>query len=167
MVTRWLVRLFLVGVLVGLGLWGWHRFFPGPDQQIRKRIAEFERYAGIGPTESNLARLANAQRLTTFFTTNAQVTIDLPGRFQGTFSGREQLLEAAGGARANLHSLIVEFLDVVVQVNPDKQTAIVTLTAKATMPGENVPEVQPLKAELQKVEGEWLINRAETVKTFH
>jgi hypothetical protein len=34
------------------------------------------------------------------------------------------------------------------------------------MPGENVPEVQRIKAEFKNIDGEWLINRAETVKAL-
>ena len=110
--------------------------------------------------------MGNAQKLTMFFTTDAELVVDVPGRLQHTFNGRDEIRDAAAGVRVTLRSLSVEFFDMVITVEPDKQTAVAQLTAKATMPGENVPEVQRIKAEFKRVDGEWLINRAETVKAL-
>ena len=149
-----------------LGFWAWHLFFPGPEQIIRKQLEQLARVASIGPNESQLGRAANAQKLTTFFTTDAELVVDVPGRLQHAFGGRDEIRDAALGAGATLRSLLVEFFDMVITLSPDKQTAVVQLTAKATMPGENIPEVQRIKAEFKIVNGEWLINRAETVKAL-
>jgi ketosteroid isomerase-like protein len=165
-VKRWLFRIILIAGVIALGFWGWHLFFPGPEQVIRKQLLQLARIATIAPNESQLGGMGNAQKLTMFFSTDAEVVVDVPGRLQHTFNGRDEIRDAAAGVRATLRSLSIEFFDMVVTVAPDKQTAVAQLTAKATMPGENVPEVQRIKAEFKKVDGEWLIHRAETVKAL-
>jgi hypothetical protein len=165
-VKRWLFRVVLLAALVVGAFWAWHLLFPGPEQVIREQLTQLARVASVPANESQLGRMAGAQKLTTFFTTDAELVVDVPGRLQHTFSGRDELLEAAAGARGTLHSLTVEFFDLVITVAPDKQSAVVQLTAKATLPGENVPEVQRVKAEFKNNGGEWLIRRAETVKAL-
>jgi len=53
-----------------------------------------------------------------------------------------------------------------VAVAPDNQSAVATLTGKGRVAGESDFFVQELKFTLKRVEGEWLIYRVETVKTF-
>jgi hypothetical protein len=165
-VKRWLLRAIILAGVIALGFWAWHLLFPGPEQVIRKQLLQLARSATIAPNESQLGRMGNAQKLTMFFTTDAELVVDVPGRLQHTFNGRDEIRDAAAGVRVTLRSLSVEFFDMVITVEPDKQTAVAQLTAKATMPGENVPEVQRIKAEFKRVDGEWLINRAETVKAL-
>ncbi len=163
---RWLFRSLGLALLVAGGIWAWTFFFPGPEELIRGQLTRLAQTACIRRNESQLARLANAQSLVTFFTTDAEVVVSVPGRLDRTFNGRDELLEAAGGARASLTSLTVEFVDITVAVDPGGQTAQVTLTARANLPGESVPEVQQLKGEMKKVEGHWLLHRVETVRTL-
>jgi len=162
----WFVRLVLIGT-VGVGLfYGWRWLFPGPEQVIRKRLSELATDASITSNEAPLVKLAKAQRLSTFFTTDAKVTVDLPGRALQTFDGREEVQQAAIGARSLLNNLKVEFVDVTVSLRPDKNSAVSHLTATATMPGEKVPEVQELEIEFRKTDHDWLIDRVQTVKTL-
>jgi hypothetical protein len=60
----------------------------------------------------------------------------------------------------------VEFVDVNIEISPDKKSATVNLTAKARVPGEKDWVPQELKFLLQKIEGDWLISRVETVRTL-
>jgi hypothetical protein len=165
-VKRWLIRFLVLCLLAGVAIWGWHFLFPSQEELIRKQLTRLAQAACIRANESQLARMAHAQSLTTFFTPDAHITVDLPGRLERTFDGRDELLEAAGGAQASMSSLKVEFLDVTVQVGADGKSATAAWTIEANLPGENVPEVQQVKAELKKTEGDWLIERAETVKTL-
>ena len=166
MVKRWLFRIVLVAGLIVVGFWAWHLLFPGPEQIIRKQLTQLARTATIAPNESQLGHAANAQKLTMFFTSDAELVVDVPGRLEHTFNGRDEIREAAMAARATIRGLLVEFFDIIITVGPDKHTAVAQLTAKATTPGESVPEVQRIKAEFKIVDGEWLINRAETVKAL-
>ena len=161
---RWLLRLGLLAGLVALGFWGWHVLFPGPEQVIRRRLNELARAATIAPNESPLARLYNAQKLAGFFTPDVEVMVDVPGYSLHTFSGRDNLIEAATGARSTFGSLTVELVDIEVSMNSDKRSARVDLTAKVNRPGESTPQPQELKVDFKKIDGEWLIDRAETVR---
>jgi hypothetical protein len=165
-VRHWLFRLLLLAVLAAAGFWGWHVLFPRPEQVIRQRLAELARLASIAPNETPLARLLNSQKLGNYFTPDVEVTVDVPGESRQTFQGREDLLQAAAGARSTLHSLKVEFLDVSVALGADRRSAVAHFTVKADLPGEHVPQVQELKARFRKTDNGWLIDHAETVQTL-
>lgn len=163
----WLFRAVLLVALVVAGFWLWQVFFPGPERVIRGRLAELAKVASFTPNESPLARLSNSQLLTTFFTGDVEIAVHLPGgRSLQTFSGRDQIMQAAMGARQAVSGLEVEFLDITVRVAPDKQSATAELTGKGQVPGDRDFFVQELKFLLRKVDGKWLIHRVETVKTL-
>jgi ketosteroid isomerase-like protein len=162
-----ILRLLVLAALVALGVWGWRLRHPSPEHIIRKELAELARTACVPADEANLRKLANAQKLASFFTSDAELTIDVPGRFSQTISGRAEVQEKALGARSMLGGLTVEFLDVNVTVAPDAESATARLTARANLPGDSVPQVEELKVGFKKVEGDWLIQRAENVKTLH
>jgi hypothetical protein len=165
--NRWLMRLAICGMLAGLGFWTYRILFPGPEQIIRKYLSEIARLASVKPNEGALTRLANSQKLTSFCTSDVQIALEVPGRSTQTLNGRDELLQAALATRSFMTNLKVKFLDVSVMVAEDGQSAITHLTAEANLPGENVPEVQELKILFRKIEGNWLITRAETVRTLH
>jgi hypothetical protein len=163
---KWSLRIFLLAVLVGLGLWGWRAWFPGPEAVIRKRLTELARTASFSANEGALAKLANAQSLTAFCTPDVEITVDIPGHSTQTINGHDELLSAVAGARSAVHGLNVEFFDILVTVAPDQNSAEANLTAKGKVSGEKDFYVQELKFLLKKVEGQWLIFRVETVRTL-
>lgn len=161
-VLRWL----LVAALVALGVWLWLVFFPSPQKVIRHRLDELARTASFSGNESDLARLAAAHSLAGFFATNVEVNLDVPGRLRHTFLGREEIMQAALAARSQAGTLSVQFPDINVTVAPDRQSAVADLTVEAKVPGESDPVVQEMKFSFQKTDGQWLITRIETVRTF-
>ncbi len=166
---KWLGLILLLLALAGVGYWVWVTFFPSLEIAIRKRFTALAEVAAIPPNEPPLAKLANAQKLGNFFTTDVDVTVEVPGRSQQSFSGREELVQAAAAARSSVSALNIEFLDVIVALGPDNQTATVNLTARARIPGDRDFYIQELKFSLKKVNGDWMIYKVETVKTlsFH
>lgn len=164
--TKWSLRILAVAVLAGAGYWFWLTFLPTPQQVIQKRLNALARAATFPPREAALARLANARSLASFFTTDVEVNVDIPGRSLQTFNGRDEVLQAAVGVHSSLNGLTVDFFDILLTVAPDKQSAVASLTARARIPGEKDFYVQELKLSLRKVEGDWLIFRVETVKTL-
>ena len=162
----WVVRLTWLGLLAAAGVWAWKFAFPSPERLIRGKLVELARAASIGPNEAPLTKLSKTQKLATFFAQDAQISVDVPGRSTQTFSGREEVREAALGARSILSALKVEFVDVVVTVDPDKQSALADLTATASLPGEKLSEVQELEVRFKKIERDWLISRVRTIKTL-
>ena len=100
-----------------------------------------------------------------FFTTDVEGTISVPGT-EHTLSGRDDLLEAALGARRVVGSLKIEFPDIKVVVAPGKEAAVVNLTARGKVAGQREEFIQELRLRLIKVKREWLINEIVTVKTL-
>lgn len=160
------VRIVLL-VTLGAGVfWCWQYLFPGPEVLIRKQLAQLAAAASIAPNEAPLAKLAKAQRVAELFARDAQVNVEVPGKSDQTFSGREEVQQAALGARALLNTLQVTFVDVNVALATDKSSAITHLTATANLPGEKLPEVQELEIGFTNVDHAWLINKVQTVKTL-
>jgi len=161
----WVIRCIVAGVLVGLGFWGWRVFFPSPEEMIRKRLNEIARVASFSSKEGLLAKAWNANALGEFFTLDVQVTIDVPGT-QHTISGRDELLQAVVGARAEGGSLSIEFPDIKVVVAPDGNSAVVNLTAKGKVSRQQETYVQELRMRMTRIKRDWLINQVETAKTI-
>jgi hypothetical protein len=162
---NWLPRVILVGALAALGFWGWRVFFPSPEEVIRKRLGELAKAASFSSGEGLLAKALNASALGEFFTPDVQVTVDIPGT-QQTISGRAELLQAAVGARSQGGSLSIEFPDIKVTVAPDKNSAVVYLTAKGKVSGQKDFYLQELRLRMTKIKHDWLIDQIETVKTL-
>ena len=161
---KWWLPLVFVVVLAALGVWGWRAVFPGPAQVIRQRLTELARTASFSAGEGTLPRLAHAQALASLCTPDVTIAVDIPGHARQTFSGRDEVLQAAVAARSGGSSLKVEFFDILVTLSADRNSAVANLTAKAKVPRENDFYVQELTFGLKKVEGKWLIFRAETVR---
>src|SRR6266576_1201394 len=163
---RIVLRLLLVAALIALGFWLWTILFPGPEKLIRKRIAEVARLASIAPGEGLITQGLRIQSLINCFDPQAELTFDVPGRSQYRIAGRAEMTEYAGAARRNLSSLEVELLDPNLALSPDKQSAVVDLTARVKLPDERDFIVQEMKFTLKKINGEWLIISVETVRTL-
>jgi hypothetical protein len=163
---KWAFRVALGIIVVAVGVWIWLTFFPGPEQAIRKRLAEVAQLGSfVASKEGQLAKLANAQKLTTFFTPDAEVSVDVPELHQ-KLAGQDELLKAAVAVRTILSSLQVELLDINITFGPDKTSAIAILTLKVRANGERDFTPQELKFTLKKVKGDWLIREAQTVRTL-
>lgn len=120
--------------------------------------------ASIQPNESAVKMGLAVDRLLRFTTPDIEVDIEVPGEGRLTFSGREEVRNAAFLAHKNLGALKIQFFDVAVILAPDKRTAAVELTVKATQPGAKDFLVQGVKLQLRKVDRTWRINYAQTVK---
>lgn len=163
---RFLKPLLLLGLVLGLGFWLWTLVFPSPQKVIRKHLLKTAQLASFTTQEGALARVANVQSFANQFANPVEVNLDVPGVRGRLEIARDELLQYAGGARANLASLKVSFLDINVAVGPDKESATADLTLHVSTPEEPNFAVQEIKIVLRKVNGQWLITRVETVKTL-
>lgn len=159
-------RLFLLAVVVVLGAWAWMALHPSPERRIRRQLEGIARAASFGPNQGNLAKLAGAQSLADFFSTNVEVHIDVPGHAGQRLVGREEIQQAALASRASVQSLTVTFPDITVIVNADQESAVADLTLQARVAGEQEMIVQEMKVTLRKINGQWLIIKVETVRTL-
>jgi hypothetical protein len=163
---KWVWRLAVVVVLAGLGFWGWRVLFPAPEQVIRKRLNQLAVTASFSGSEGALVKVAKAQAITSFCTPDVEITLDVPGYGHHEINGIAELLQQAAAARSYHEGFTVQFLDIIVNVAPDQNSAVADLTAKGGVLHEKDFNVQELRFKLRKVEGKWLIYRAETVHTL-
>jgi hypothetical protein len=163
---RWLRNAVVVVLLGAFVFWGWTRFFPSEKRVIEKRLHEAAELASFKPGENPLTGMFKVERFAGYFA--PQVQINFSGAAPGIreFQGRDEVMQAALGARSQLEGMKVEFLDVTVQLGPGADAAVATLTAKANFHGNRELMVQEFKVSLEKIESKWLINRVEAVKTL-
>lgn len=159
-------RLFFVVVVLGLGAWAWTALHPGAEKLIRRQLSGVARAASFGPDQGSLAKMASAQRLADYFSSNVEVHIEVPGHPVHTLTGREDIQQAALAARGSVQSLTVSFPDITVALNADHESAIVYLTLRARVAGEQDMIVQELKLTMRKMDGQWLIVKVETTRTL-
>jgi len=152
---------------VALGAWAWMALHPSPERLIRRQLEGVARAASFGPDQGYLAKMAGAQRLPDFFSTNVEVQIDIPGHHGHRLAGREEIQQAALASRASVQSMTVTFPDVTVIVNADQESAVADLTLQARVSGEQETVVQEMKATLRKINDQWLIVKVETVRTLN
>ncbi|HEX3798666.1 MAG TPA: hypothetical protein VH413_08190 [Verrucomicrobiae bacterium] len=154
-------------IAVGAGFWLYTVLFPNPQQAVRNHLNKVARLASFSPSDGNLSRMANVERLGTLFARDVQVVVDIPGYESHTFSNREELMQAAALTKRFAGGLKAEFLDMNIEMGAGNDSALVDLTLKAKVSTESDLIVQELKFTLKKSDGgSWLITRVETIKTL-
>jgi hypothetical protein len=163
---QWIVRVFLLATLAALGYWLWTVFFPNPEKVIRTRINEIAQLASFASNEGPLAKISNAQKLSSYVAQNVEIHIEFQRRSDTVYSGRDEIMKACVAARNMTTGLTVEFPDIEITVHPGSQSATAEVTLRAQMHGDRDYIIQELKIDFAKIEGDWLITRAETVRTL-
>jgi hypothetical protein len=153
-------------IVVGLGIVGWRVFFQSPERAIRSRLNHLAEEASFGQKESTLSKATGLFGLLDYFTTNVEVRVEARGYGAHTFNGRDELMEYVKWLRVHFSSAKLELVDIEITVNPDKKTAKANLTGKAQISGERDPWIQEMDVYLRKVDGKWLIEKVETVRTL-
>jgi hypothetical protein len=158
------LRLILLAALIAAGVWLWTFLFPSPDKIVHKRLAQVAAEASFNSGENPLVIAARSENLASRFSTNVEVNLNAPGFERLEFSGRAEITQAAAGARMHLSGLKVEFPDVSVSVGPDKKSAVADVAVKVQAAGEKDFIVQEVRFNFQKIGGDWLITRVESVR---
>ena len=160
------LRVLALAGVAALAVWVWIALHPSPEKLIVNQLAGAAHAVSFGPGEGYLAKLAGAQRVGKFFSTNVEVQIDVPGHHEHRLAGRAEIQQAALAARASLKGLSVTLPDVTVIVNADGESAVADLALEARVAGETDMMVQEMKFALRKIDGRWLIVKVETVRTL-
>jgi hypothetical protein len=155
----------LAGLATG-GFWLWTVLFPSPEKVILRKIARLATTATFRANDNNLTRAGKAVNLVNFFAPDGQITFDTTGYPAHNLSGRDEIKEAALAGFTGLTQLKVQFLDVTVRLGADRQTADVSCTARVDAGDSKDYGVQEIRFQLKKVDGDWLITLAATVKTL-
>ena len=152
--------------MIGVAFWLWTVMHPSPERAIRSRLNALAKAISFDARGGLLSQAYNAQKVGEFFTTDVDVEADVSGYGPMSFHGRDEVLQAAAAARTHLSALKVEFPDMNITLDPDRQGAKVNLTGKATVPGDRDVTAQEFNFYIKKVNGKWMIYRVETVKTL-
>jgi hypothetical protein len=150
--------------IVGACLWAWTRWASSPEQKIRRQLDELAAVVSFDSSDGLIAAAFDLDSLTGFFTEDVEVRVVLEGRQSLTVQGRTPVLERAKAARALLDGLNVEFLDTVVSLAPDGNSAEVATTGSADAPESRERWIQELRFLFVRTEDGWKIARVETVR---
>jgi hypothetical protein len=161
-----LFRFILLAAVLALGWWLWTYFFPAPEKIIRQRLTRLAETCTFAAKDSVFVRATKAQRAVNFFSADAELIIDISGAGGRHSSGRDEITEAAHTGFAVFKSLAVKFLNITVKLAADQQTAEVSCTAEVRFEDSKDFGVQEMRFQFKNVSGNWLITRAETVKTL-
>jgi len=160
------LKIITVLAVLALGVWIFRILFPGDEKLIRKLLAGAAETAAIKPNENPLSRLAGANKLVGFFSSDAVLNVEVSSVDVRSISGGDDLLQAVTAARATLQEAKIQLHQIHVNVDPDKQSATAQLVATAYLNGGSDPLVQELKLQLRKIDVHWKITQVETVKTL-
>ncbi|HVU27296.1 MAG TPA: hypothetical protein VHG71_06110 [Verrucomicrobiae bacterium] len=162
-----MVKIIFVGALIALGIWLWTIFFPKPETIVRQRILKLAKIVSFTKGEGNFSRVAAGERVGGFFSTNVEINITIPGHESDTLHSRAEITQAALQARQAVRELVVKVPDTQVTLAPDKQSAVADVTVDVEISGERDAIVQEMKFTFQKMDGNWLITKIETVRTLN
>ena len=161
-----IIRLGLLVALCALGFWLWTVLFPSPEKIVLNKISNLAATASFGAGTGNIQRAGKASNVTSFFAPEAQIVLGATSMGPRTLNGRDEIRTTALAGFASLPSLQVKFIDVTAKVGTDQQSAEVSCTAEAHTGDSKDFGVQEMRFQFQKIENDWLITRAETVKTL-
>jgi hypothetical protein len=159
-------RLILPAVLAALGVWLWMVLFPSPEKIVRRQLLKLAQDVSFSQNENNLVKIADAQSVADFFSSNVEVNIDVPGHEEQTLAGRDQITQAALISRQQVTDIDVKFPDMNITVAADKLSATADVTVQATVSGEPNAILQEVKFTFEKIGGQWLISKVETIRTL-
>jgi ketosteroid isomerase-like protein len=160
------IQIVLVAAVVAAGIWLWTFLHPSPQQVIRSRLNEMARDASFDTHQGMLAAFASARTVGDFFSTNVEVTLNLPGNQDWTLNGRDEVVQKIMAAHAMVSELKLDFPDLNVTVAPDQNTATADLTIRAQVDEDKDSTAEEMKLTFEKINGQWLITHIETVQVL-
>lgn len=165
---KWVSRILLLVIVIGLGGWLWIYLNPSPEEAIRRQLKGLAAAASFEAGEGMIARAAGAQKLAGFFAAEVSLNMEPREYFPEQIS-RAEIAQQALYLRSQkeIHSFKVKILDPVITVGLDQKAAIVELTLHAETEGEKHLIVQEMKIMMRAVEDDWVIVRMETVRTLN
>ena len=148
-------------VLVGLGIWGWTRFFPPPEKQIGQTLQKLAAAVSF-KNEKPLDRLIAINAVPSFFHTNALVQIS-HGSYTASLKGKTEIREAVAGLRNAKRSVQVQLADPQIQLD-GKTRATVLVTSTVYLEDDTTSQQQILKFRLEKTNRKWRIQQVESIR---
>lgn len=159
------LKILLVLVAVAACSWLlWLHFFPDEEKVVAGRLAKLAASISGQGKESVLRKGLSANRVVSFFASDASLNLEGLGRHAPNIQGRDELLQLVLAARSTFPNARVELNEIRVTVDPDGGRARALATVAAYLDGGNDILVHPLVFTLAKREGQWLIEKVEPGK---
>ena len=156
----------LILALAGVSWWIWTVLFPSPEKVIRQRIIRLAETATLAANDNPIARAAKAQKLVNMFSPDASIIMETGDFGDRNYSGRDEISDAAMAGFATIRVLRVEFSDISVELDSNRQSAAVSCTARVHFEDKKDFGVQEMLFTFKKVERQWLVTKVEVVKTL-
>lgn len=150
--------------MVPVGYLLWDKLFPGDEVLIRRQMEAMAQAASFPADEAPLAKIGNAAKLANCFTADGEVDVEPWGYRRIVVKGRDELRQAALGARNAVVSLTVGIENLEVTLGPGEDEATVRLSVVGNTSQQTERQSQSMRLELRKVDGDWLIHRATTIE---
>lgn len=157
----------LTALLIGTVLYlAYGYFFPNNEKQIRKMLNGMAASASIPAKTTPISIVMAVDRIQGCFMPDVQVTVDIPGESRHVFSDRSEVMQVIQAGWANLRNVKVQFLDINLVMDPSKESATADLTLKITQAGQSDFLFQELNMQLVKKEGNWRIQKVDSVEAL-
>nr|WP_321468907.1 hypothetical protein [uncultured Desulfobulbus sp.] len=141
-----------VAVLVGL------RFWQSDERAIGKQVAKIEALASKAREEKTLDSLLRARQLAAHFTDPCVLQVEAAD-ISGDYS-RKQLQDRIAMTRGFYTEAAVSVRDLdITLVDDTHATVLGTLLVKGEGNSQPVADLQGVEAEMDKIEGDWLVRK--------
>jgi hypothetical protein len=145
----------LIAVMVaGVG----YRYWPSDERSIRRHLSNLAEALSFPLVESNEERLTRVEVLREYFAPDVHVQVD--GR---DLTSRDDVIHTVTQYQPPPGGLQVEFVNLLITIADDHQSATVTFTAKASWSEANgVSKLEERAADItmRQADGDWLISTA-------
>lgn len=160
-------QLVLLLALAAAGYLAWVWLFPSDETRIKRVLAGAAEAASFESSDGLISHGLSVDRLVGYFARDVEVYLDVPELGSRRIEGRDKIRELVlMTRREGSQGLKVELLDPVVRVDDNGQSAMAEATAMVKELGDRDYHVQEVRFHFKKIEDDWLISRAEPVRTF-
>lgn len=157
------LRLLVLLACIAAAIWLWRWLFPSPERIITSRLEKLAAAATVNPGEGYLPRMAHAQTVASLCASNVEISIDLPHEREHSTRSRDEIVQGLTAAKIAA-GLKVKFQDITVTVSADGTSAQADLTAEVQTSDEPDLIVQQIQVTLKKIDGQWVVTKARTVR---
>ncbi|HEX7796293.1 MAG TPA: nuclear transport factor 2 family protein [Vicinamibacterales bacterium] len=150
-----IVAAILLAVMVaGIG----YRYWPSDERAIRRHLSNLAEALSFPLTESEEERLTRIAVLREYFAPDVRVVLD-----DRELTSRDEIINLLSSYRPPPGGVNVEFVNIVITVADDHETATVTLTARMSSTNEkgvSVLDERAANLTMRNVDDDWMIANA-------
>ena len=153
-------------LLIGGILWfSWGFFFPSEINKICKRLNSLAACLSFSSSGSYVMRMAAADSVRDFFSTNIVVNLDGVHARAEYISGRAEVMSILTTARTYLKELNVKFEDPQVEIDESKTHAVMEVLTRITLDENRRDKIyQLIRMNWIKEGDKWRVERVDTLK---